>query len=222
MTDFDYPVNISLADLQRELGDLEHQCLVPPAKVFAENLKDLEASLRLPYEVLAYGNFKGMTFAQHSGEFWARIFSGASEAEISALAYSVGQQAVERIHSAEDLGIDGDALIDEFHAVFVNHEEGLGGFKNQLKAAILLSWSAFENLSADLWVNCLNTYPQALVSNISRSDSSQPDQKKIDMWQLQRYEYDLRGHMGTVLKDRYKFTDVDGIRKAYVALRTQF
>jgi hypothetical protein len=209
-------VSISLADLERQLGELKHQHLLPPAKVFAENLKDLGASLRLPYAVLAYGNFKGMTFARHSGKLWARRFSGASEADISTLAYSLGQQSVEQVHSAEDLGIDGNALIDEFHAVFVNHEAGLGGFKSQLKAAILLSWSAFENLSADLWVDCLNTYPQALMSNIAHSDPSQPDQKKIEIWQLQRYEYDLRGHMGTVLKDRYKFTDVDGIRKAYV------
>lgn len=216
MTDFDYLVTLSLTDLEEALDGLKHRLVLQSAQVFTENLSDLSSSLRLPYAALAYGNIKGLIFARHSGEMWAKIFSGASEVDISAFAESLGQQGVDEALAKENLGIDGQKLIAEFHAVFASHPEQLGALKSQLKAAILLSWSAFENLTADLWVQCLNAYPQTLATNILNRRTDQQEQKRIEPWQLQKYGYDLRDHMGTILKDRYQFSNTDGIKKAYV------
>lgn len=110
-------------------------------------------------------------------------------------------------------------VMDDAHP-FVSAMRGL------LSSIVLGSWTAFEVMTADLWELALNTYPKGLADLDANKGTAKPkrgedqeddDHKKIGLNQLQKYGYDLSNKMGTVLKDKFSFTKLDGIRKAYAA-----
>jgi hypothetical protein len=109
-------------------------------------------------------------------------------------------------------------------------------------ASLLLgTWTAIENLAADLWVTALNTFPAGLaeltgtpkrigklagekskLSSDEISDGSDlswsPEDKSISLREIHQQtqgSYDLSGKMGSILKGRFKFTTLKGIREAY-------
>ena len=85
-------------------------------------------------------------------------------------------------------------------------------------SAVSASWTAFECLAGDLWVSALNENPRPLaqmaITTLSRDDD-EVSPKQISMGLAAKYGFDLRHCLGSVLKSRFDFTGVTGIRKAY-------
>ena len=175
----------------------------------------------LPHIMLAYGNLLTNIFASRSGIIWAKFFSGEfeNEQELQEYARSLGEKAAQEIAETGDFDINIDQVLKSLdllkHPSFTPAAQGL------LKAAVFLLWSAFEVLANDMWVACLNAYPIPLAKNAAciRFDEANAsiDSKSVKTWLLYRYDFDLRSHMGTILQDKFKFTDIDGIREAYIA-----
>ena len=91
-----------------------------------------------------------------------------------------------------------------------------------LYAGVVFGWTAFECLAGDLWTASVNARPSAVMREIlDDTDGPHPDgmtSKSISVGLLARYNFDLRSHMGTILKGKFEFTNVDGIRRAFAAL----
>jgi len=85
-------------------------------------------------------------------------------------------------------------------------------------AAVSASWTAFECLAGDLWVGALNENPRPLaqmaITTLSRDDD-EVNPKQISVGLAAKYGFDLRHCLGSILKSRFDFTSVSGIRKAY-------
>jgi hypothetical protein len=82
------------------------------------------------------------------------------------------------------------------------------GAERYLGSMLLGVWTAFETLAGDLWETALNIHPR-ILSDLKTGDKSVP------INQVQRYGYDLREKMGTILKKKYNFDRLDGIREGY-------
>lgn len=83
-----------------------------------------------------------------------------------------------------------------------------------LSSMVLSSWTAFECLAVDLWVQAINECPTPLAGNVidwKRSSSStgagkgnRNEEKSIELYILKAHKYNLQGVMGHVLKDSGK------------------
>lgn len=92
-----------------------------------------------------------------------------------------------------------------------------------LKSAVVSgSWTALECVAADCWVTALNQSPtplahRAIASIPQESDVSEISSKLISVGLAAKYNFDLRNCLGTVLKPKFDFTSVGGMKKAYSA-----
>lgn len=107
---------------------------------------------------------------------------------------------------------------------------GLGAV---LRGMVTGMWTAFEVLASDLWETALNVHPAGLVELKGKRPDSMPTPKKsvsalgpdgdskdsskqVKLSYLQANGYDLSHLMGTVLREKFKFQMLDGIRNAYI------
>jgi hypothetical protein len=98
------------------------------------------------------------------------------------------------------------------------------------------AWATFEALAGDLWVAAINTNPAGLAElkgtasrierqSVGRAKKAAGDQENAvdtektvrlqDIHEVTRGTYDLSHKMGDVLRRRFKFTTLKGIREAY-------
>lgn len=112
-------------------------------------------------------------------------------------------------------------------------------FASLMASQVILTWTAFETLAGDLWAAAINDCPYQLaklggnrqrISDMvaAKSDAQRQrikDEKpegdqgrQVDLNRiaaLTQDRYDLSLKMGALLKERMKFTTLDGIREAY-------
>ena len=86
-------------------------------------------------------------------------------------------------------------------------------YKSLLYSGLIWAWISFEVFASDLWEAVVNMATGKVRSRILSSFSTARPTIKIDY--IAKYDYDLRGHLGTVMKDSYDFTSLNGIQKAY-------
>jgi hypothetical protein len=110
-----------------------------------------------------------------------------------------------------------------------------------MASLILGAWTAIETLAGDLWEAAVNAQPARLAeltgtekrigklvgekAGVGDADISHGDEPDLategkhvslrDIGMLTRGSYDLSHKMGTLLKGRFKFTTLRGIREAY-------
>lgn len=75
-----------------------------------------------------------------------------------------------------------------------------------LASIITGAWTTFEVMATDLWECALNCHPHELTNM---------GDKSISLKMLQKYGYDLRAKMGTLLKDKLGARGLEEIRKGY-------
>ena len=113
------------------------------------------------------------------------------------------------------------------------------GLEHFIETSIVTAWTAFEAMSADLWVAAINIHPKGLAAlngpirypdkikprkNLNRGlDSDAADQKQkrgdekaILLRKLHEHNYDISQKMGSILKYKYSFNSLWNIRRAYV------
>jgi hypothetical protein len=89
--------------------------------------------------------------------------------------------------------------------------------------ALLSSWTSFECVACDSWEAAVNVRPLVLghpaFVNLPQDTEGITglETKSVSVGLLARYGFDIRGKLGTLLKQRFDFTGVSGIRKAYTA-----
>jgi hypothetical protein len=83
------------------------------------------------------------------------------------------------------------------------------GFLAFLAAQVTGIWTAFETLAKDVWLTAVNTKPATLGPKITQA---------IPVKKLQKFQYDLRGHMGELLADEFRFDSLKNLNQAYQAI----
>jgi hypothetical protein len=77
-----------------------------------------------------------------------------------------------------------------------------------IELTLCSAWSAFEVLASDLWEDMVNSSIDAAKNVCAFNDAEfDKESKKIDINQLFAFDLDLRSKMGTLLKDRFHFSN---------------
>jgi hypothetical protein len=105
------------------------------------------------------------------------------------------------------------------------------GFHTMFASYITTTWTAIETMAGDLWEAALNAHPAGL-SNLGGqanrlrktnrpsalgSSGERLDSKLVPLSLIQMNKFDLRQKMGTILKERFGFSRLEGIREAYAS-----
>jgi len=100
---------------------------------------------------------------------------------------------------------------------FTDHaaEQFSSMYDTLMLSQLLLVWTSFETMAGDLWETALNIHPTLLASLRGTRGGPKDETKKLPIRYLEEHGYNLEHHMGTVLKDRFLFTKLDGIEEAY-------
>jgi hypothetical protein len=83
------------------------------------------------------------------------------------------------------------------------------GLRAMLAAQVISALTMFETLAKDAWIAAVNSRPRILGSQKELLEG------KIPGSMLQKYDFDLRQHMGDLLSDRFHFDSPSGAREAY-------
>jgi hypothetical protein len=104
-------------------------------------------------------------------------------------------------------------------------------FQTLFASYITTTWTAIETMAGDLWESALNVHPAGL-SNLAgkasrlrktnktpaiNSSGGSSDPKLVPLSLIQTNQFDLRNKMGTILKERFAFSRLEGIREAYAS-----
>lgn len=85
--------------------------------------------------------------------------------------------------------------------------------------SIVNSWTLFESIMKDLWIQTLNSKPNLLVNNVLESNSNNDidgiEGKNISINLLFKYNLNITNHLGDLLCKKYDFTGVSGIEKSF-------
>jgi len=98
-----------------------------------------------------------------------------------------------------------------------------------LSSALIGTWTAFESIATDLWIEAVNRRPTTLGVNAllaPREGESEKQEGKSEkkpdgfsLETLERYKFNLKHRIGTVVhneKRKFDFTSTGGIRNAYL------
>ena len=90
-----------------------------------------------------------------------------------------------------------------------------------LKLAVVSgSWTALECAASDCWVAALNQSPtplahRAITSMPQENEITEISSRQIPVGLAAKYNFDLRNCLGTILKPKFDFTSIAGIKKAF-------
>lgn len=104
----------------------------------------------------------------------------------------------------------------------------MNNFELAMMSYLTAAWTAFETAAGDLWEAALNYRPQGLADlggkkrYKKREDRRSSDEvprleKLVKLDLIRKHEWDTRNRMGSILREKFAFTTLWGIREAYEA-----
>jgi hypothetical protein len=114
-------------------------------------------------------------------------------------------------------------------------ESFAGSVKTILSAVLTGTWSAFETLAGDLWEESLKIHPRGLselngkpgdelkakqkAARLPGQQDLRVDQKQemmVPLSTLGKHGFNVSDQMGAILRGRFNFSKLEGIREAYI------
>ena len=102
---------------------------------------------------------------------------------------------------------------------------GRGKFHGSILRPLILGaisncWTAFETLAADAWEVLVNSRSAELAQSTigalpPGAESLDLSRRQVSVGFLAKYDLNLKGKLGSVLRSKFDFTRVQGIREAY-------
>ncbi|HEX2912426.1 MAG TPA: hypothetical protein VH186_16580 [Chloroflexia bacterium] len=210
-----FNATIDPEDYLNQLSQIKTEVLQNVANNFKANINNVAGLLTLPAQMVKIGY---ITYAIRKS------------IEESKLTSKTEQEAFIKQYFKNHLGEENTRKIleiafSEIQAHLEVEDKLTNDWQSFLYAALLQSWTAFESLANDMWVGVLNAYPGNLAQRALADKANKEQQaieglsqKQINIDMLARYGYDLRSVMGTLLKDKFDLTGVNGLKKAYLTV----
>jgi hypothetical protein len=220
---------------QGQTGDLDeridslprrvnHTALTSLAAAFKESVDRVDFLAITPHILISHGYGEAASFNFFSQLAETKDITGVSgfddwfervRSRVEAVAAQPEAQEKWRKHLWETANRHLASLLSDKKAT-----EALRSLK---LARLVLGWTAFECLSRDAWEAALNESPAGLAQQTVRGLPSEEDsesgltRKQVPVAFLSKFGFDLRKRMGTVLRSKFDFTSVSGMRQAYIA-----
>lgn len=193
-------------------------------ETFSKNMEDVDHMMALPELVAMRGHLSVREMVLYTQALAET--RGYMDSKSEATKQKVRDKVVE-LRKKENAEERVDAMVKEGQRVLrellSNHENVRSSMRSLLGLSLSAFWTAFECLAKDAWIFVVNSRPNDVVSRVlhavaSEGESDGLSEKQISIRLLARYGFDLRGALGYVLVEKFDFTSVTGIRKAYAAL----
>lgn len=216
--------DFELQPAQDCLHHLRSSVLGPAAKAFVANLKNVDGLHMMPFTVAACGI---------QPFFWAVEYIRASLGEplegkrpFTSDQHTRIERANELLREFVENEENRTKIADQIDNVLVramSDEDFQRSAQVLLLAGTILLWTTFECLCKDVWVAALDSGNTGLAQRALGALSSDQvengiSRKSIEVGVLAKHGFDLRHCLGTVLVARFKFSDPDLIRRAYIAV----
>jgi hypothetical protein len=126
-----------------------------------------------------------------------------------------GNPSQDRSHLAQAKSQIGLGYIES--VLLAQHQGMQKGIEALLSFLVLESWTAFEVLSADLWVLAVDNGPKEVAAKVALSKQLQKADDQITPETVHTLEYDPRKDLGSFLREtgRVSFQKLDHIRLYY-------
>ena len=104
----------------------------------------------------------------------------------------------------------------------------IGAIQASMMSYLTTGWTIIETMSADLWEAALNIHPSSLANltgapkrlkggQINQPGSASKESKSVRLDEISKHEFNVANKMGTILRGRFEFSSLDGIREAYAS-----
>lgn len=204
------------------------------AQAFASNVSRLQETAAAPIMTVVYSRNQQQLLDEACLEVFGDLAEHASDDPRAPSFHESVRQRWERwlaqnanaeVYAERVLFATGQ--LDQLQDIDASVKRGL---ESTLRGLVVGAWTTFEVLASDLWETAVDLYPYPLASLSGASpakakraltaladDVATPavQSKSIRMDYLQAHGFDLSRRMGTVLRERFNFQVLDGIRTAY-------
>lgn len=237
---------LALEDWERPDPPPKQASLKGVTESFRGNLALVRQLMLLPTSIAGLAMLTERVHAIAEFELTGKVIRDSHSLPEEILA-KIDQQRIEELDAHNRaiqeryVGPDWDAHARKFHddAAYalqglVKTPMGAMGFLPILVACTTGTWTAIETMLGDLWEAALNAHPKLLAALKGRAsriggkvpkseqinEGEQIDQiehKVIPIHLLERFQFDPRSHMGTIIRlhRRFEFTKLSSIREAY-------
>jgi hypothetical protein len=216
--DFDYTSATNAA------GAVKQSEFKPVAQAFQANIENAVGLLQLPHGLLMWSHMEIKRLLMFTDAYLPLGLKGADYGE-AAIKKQVDEEVRRRF---DQLQHDGSFELELIPAADSKMAHLLGDPKMQRQIRMILlslisaTWTAFEILAGDAWQLALNSRPDQIAEKVLGQlfPSGTPEglsAKAIPLWMAAKYGFDLRNHIGDILKPHVDFSDLKQIQKAYAA-----
>jgi hypothetical protein len=123
-------------------------------------------------------------------------------------------------------------LVDGLAAVELMGRDiaSIGALQASMMSYVTTGWTIIETMSGDLWENALNLHPSSLANlagspkrlrggqiNKSAAQSAAKESKSVPLDEISKHGYNVANKMGSILRSRFNFSTLEGIREAYAS-----
>lgn len=230
--------NLKLDFLLRLMGkatprpEAVHLVLQPVAAAYSENVRRLQHQVNLPAYAAAFAlrfeHHRCLAIQEVKGSLVPVEHTDTDRAAInqkfSQILNESNRELNKRIRQAGDDWLSPTVLQELSEGLHVLNQLAatMGamriGAPEMLASYITAMWTIFETLAGDLWEAAINGHPSGLSGLHGKkihSSGAQTEEKTIPLSQIERYGYDLTSNMGTILREKFNFNSLNGIREAY-------
>ncbi len=199
---------------------IQHPSLSPLGAAFAESIDNLEFLRITPQVLLSHGYAEAASFNFFSKLAKTDDIKGYSGFEDWFDQYRKRVESVAATEEARKQFMDHLWETAQRHLVHLSHDKKVASALRSIEVArVVLGWTAFECLAADSWETALNESAlrlgQRALSAIP-DDASVEDgltRKHVAVGLLAKYGFDLRKKLGTILRQKFDFSSLAGIRR---------
>lgn len=214
-----------LEDARKQWGLIKNPELEPVILAFYENVIRAAQLARLPFELCSFGQqlrLAEMAACQlHFGEPRPSATSVMPSDDEGRKRFAEDYLAIRKLMNGILTGTVAppfslSTVVDSEDLTAYAHQYMADQFDTLMSAQLVLAWTAFETMAGDLWETAVNIHPQTLAALKGLLQQGKSEGKALPMSYLERYGYDLRRKMGTILRDhRCRFVSLDDIVTSY-------
>lgn len=126
-------------------------------------------------------------------------------------------------------------LVDGLVAIEImgSDPHSFGMLQASMMSYVTTGWTMIETMSGDLWEAALNAHPSSLANltgspkrlkggQINKSSpQTAKESKSVPLDAISRHGFNVANKMGTILRTKFDFASLDGIREAYSCAFTE-
>ncbi|MFH1799637.1 MAG: hypothetical protein ABH891_02150 [Candidatus Omnitrophota bacterium] len=211
-------------EIEAVVAGIQSKALRGAAKAFSVNLEDVLSLEMLPLHFSTLASYEIQHFAiQTLAEVrsFPRRNKDSEEQNNSFLKEEIEKIQKQKGFTKEDVI---DAAFRSLDQKIKKDQKLKTAIRALYLSGVMNSWVAFESLVKDAWILMVNANPTLLVEKVLGATDKDEDEDKItkkgfSVGLLSKYDFNIKKYLGALLSEKFDFTSLKGMRKAYKAIR---